>query len=170
VTPDLAVFAKAMANGFPISAVAGRRDVMSAATDGPVRIRGTYNGNPVSVAAANATIGELARHRNELYPALEERSAALADGLRRAAEATGAPLRVSRAGSVLGLSWGLERDPISYLDVAQSDTEALKRLEEELLVRGVYTIDGERLFVSAVHTAEEIAATVEIFGEALAAI
>ena len=45
VTPDLTTFAKAMANGFPISAVAGRRDLMSLLGGGPVVHPGTYNGN-----------------------------------------------------------------------------------------------------------------------------
>ena len=170
VTPDLATFAKAMANGFPISAVAGRREVMSVASDGPVRTRGTYNGNPLSVAAANATLAELERRAGELYPELERRSADLAEGLLDAAAATGAPLRVNRAGSVVGLFWGLDREPTCYREVAGSDVGSLKRLEKELVLRGINTIDGERMFVSAAHTDGDITATVETFREALHAL
>ena len=60
VTPDLATLAKAMANGFVISAVAGRRDLMGLIGGGPVIHPGTYNGNVcLSMAAAVATLTTL---------------------------------------------------------------------------------------------------------------
>ena len=59
VTPDLATFAKALANGYPIGAVAGRRDLLSRIGGGPVVHPGTYNGNALSTAAAAATLREL---------------------------------------------------------------------------------------------------------------
>jgi glutamate-1-semialdehyde 2,1-aminomutase len=57
VTPDLATFAKALANGFPLSAVAGRRDIMMVShPKGKVAYMGTYNGSQSSLAAALATL------------------------------------------------------------------------------------------------------------------
>ena len=63
VTPDLGTFAKAMGNGFPVAAVAGRSPVIGALGAGGIGQAGTYSGNGVAVAAAKATIGILATGR-----------------------------------------------------------------------------------------------------------
>src|SRR5437667_6969465 len=52
--PDIVVLAKALASGYPLSAVVGRREIMDA--PGPSAIGGTYVGNPVACAAANAAL------------------------------------------------------------------------------------------------------------------
>src|SRR5439155_8284246 len=59
VTPDLATFAKGIAAGFPLSAIAGRRDIMDLIARGVVLHGGTYNTHPVVMAAANATVKHL---------------------------------------------------------------------------------------------------------------
>jgi len=60
IKPDITTFAKAMANGFPVAAVCGREDIMTMFSPlGEVDFGGTYNGNPISMAAALATIREL---------------------------------------------------------------------------------------------------------------
>ena len=59
VTPDLASFGKAMGNGFPISAIVGRQDVMSLMND--VFVSGTFGGEALSIAASIATIDKLER-------------------------------------------------------------------------------------------------------------
>lgn len=60
VTPDLTVFAKAMANGFPVAAVCGKDDIMNQLQPiGRVHMAGTYSGHPISLAAAKATIEQL---------------------------------------------------------------------------------------------------------------
>ena len=64
VTPDLTALGKAMANGFPIAALAGRADLLeefSTVPGGPVMLAGTYNGHPGPAAAALATIEKLER-------------------------------------------------------------------------------------------------------------
>src|ERR1019366_10710050 len=58
VTPDLATFAKAIANGFPVAAVAGRADLLDLVTQGVVH-GGTYNGQAVAMAATVATLRRL---------------------------------------------------------------------------------------------------------------
>ena len=96
--------ASAIASGFPLSAVAGRGEVMAVAHgDGPVRHIGTYNGNAVSVAAANATLAALVRGGDELYESLESTSRRLASGLSAVAAELGAPLVANQVGSVIHL-------------------------------------------------------------------
>ena len=59
VTPDLSTFAKAMAGGFPVSMLAGKRDMMGLIGDGTVLHGGTVNSNVMSMAAADAVLGKL---------------------------------------------------------------------------------------------------------------
>jgi glutamate-1-semialdehyde 2,1-aminomutase len=80
VIPDLTVFAKAIANGFPLAAVVGKKDVMKITDplDGRVLYAGTYNGNQMSVAAADATLealsdGSIQRHLSESTRELKQR-------------------------------------------------------------------------------------------------
>jgi glutamate-1-semialdehyde 2,1-aminomutase len=61
ITPDLTVFAKAIANGFPLSAVVGRKDIIKVTDpiEGRVLYAGTYNASQIAVAAADATLEQL---------------------------------------------------------------------------------------------------------------
>jgi glutamate-1-semialdehyde 2,1-aminomutase len=59
VTPDLATFAKAMGNGLPVAAIAGRGPVLGGWDEDGIIQAGTYSGNAVSTAATRATIERL---------------------------------------------------------------------------------------------------------------
>jgi len=68
IKPDLATFAKAMGNGFPIAAISGKKEIMQQfAPGGKVYQAGTYAGNPISVSASIATIEMLMYSKNDLY-------------------------------------------------------------------------------------------------------
>src|SRR6266404_6762546 len=73
ISADLSVYAKAVAAGFPLAMVAGRRDVMDTLLDKGVMHGGTYNGNVQSMAAALAALDELERDDGAVYRALEQR-------------------------------------------------------------------------------------------------
>ena len=60
VTPDLAIFGKALASGFPAACIAGRREVFEVMAGGKMLHAGTFNGSPVALAAAVATLRALA--------------------------------------------------------------------------------------------------------------
>ena len=60
VTPDLATFGKAIANGFPVACLAGRADLMEQFATRKVMHGGTYNAQPVAMAATVATLSTLA--------------------------------------------------------------------------------------------------------------
>ena len=67
VRPDLATFAKALGNGLPIAAIAGKKEIMGRlAPSGAVYQASTFAGNPVSVAAAMATLDTLIEPRTPL--------------------------------------------------------------------------------------------------------
>ncbi|WP_067079659.1 aspartate aminotransferase family protein [Streptomyces hygroscopicus] len=169
VTPDLTVLAKALASGFPISAVAGRADVMSVARD-RVGHAGTYNGNAVSVVAANATLDVLETRADTLYPRLERLAGGLADGIEDLAERHGAPLQALRAGSVIRLHWGAPRPVRSYADVLAAQPRPLGDLAEALVRRGLHVRETGLWYVSAAHTDADVETTLTAVDQALAEV
>jgi glutamate-1-semialdehyde 2,1-aminomutase len=169
VQPHLTVLAKALASGFPISAVAGSAEVMSVA-DGPVRHIGTYNSNAISVAAANATLSVLEGGGAELYGELESRTARLAQGLRDAAAAVEAPLVVNQAGAVLHLLWAPRVPVRSHDDAYVSDRAAVADIAAHLLGSGIFALERGLWFTSTAHTDEDVERTVAAAGPAIAAV
>ncbi|MDO8364247.1 MAG: aspartate aminotransferase family protein [Actinomycetota bacterium] len=73
VTPDIVCLAKALGGGLPCGAIGGTEEVMSAITDGRYDQIGTFNGNPLTMAAARATLAEV------LTPDVYERAEALGE-------------------------------------------------------------------------------------------
>lgn len=102
ITPDLATFGKALGNGMPISLVAGKRALMQrfrpGAIGGDVLLGGTFNGHPMAVAAALATIERM--ERPESYPRLFALGKRLADGLQSAAGTAGVTMQTAHYGSI----------------------------------------------------------------------
>jgi glutamate-1-semialdehyde 2,1-aminomutase len=168
VSPDLTVFAKAFASGFPIAAVGGRDSVMSIASDGPLQHVGTYNGNAVSVAAANATLRHLDTAAATLYPDVDATAARLAEETRKIAESLGLPLTVNRTGSVLQFLWGDGTPVTSYPQAWACDPQPVADLALELLHRGVHALERGLWFVSTSHTHADINVTLEALSAALA--
>jgi glutamate-1-semialdehyde 2,1-aminomutase len=165
VTPDLVVLAKAIAGGYPMAAVAGKADIIDRVTSGIVHA-GTYNGNPVVLAAASATLDALAEPG--VYEDFERRGRALADGMRRAFERHGAIAAVNHVGPVVQCAAGVG-SARTFGDFLAADQEFYDRLTVEMLRRGLFTLPGGRWYLSTAHTDEDIATTAAIIDEALAA-
>jgi glutamate-1-semialdehyde 2,1-aminomutase len=162
VTPDLTVLAKAIAAGFPLSAVAGSRSAMHEVSDGAVLHAGTYNGSPVSVAAAVATLSVLERDADRIFPLLEARADQLAGGLSAAAAALDAPLVVNRVGSVLQLWWPERGRPVTdYSEAVACDRAVVASLAAGMVEHGIHALERGMWFVSAAHTPEDIQQTVD---------
>jgi glutamate-1-semialdehyde 2,1-aminomutase len=167
VTPDLSTFAKAMANGYPIAALAGRAELMDRfGPGGGVVFAGTYNGHPVGVAAALATIAELeggAVHRHCF--ALAERAAS---GMEAIARELGIPMTVARFGSVF-VPYFMEGPIESYADLLRNDDARDVAFRRAMCERGLFMIPTalKRNHVSAAHTAEDIDRTLDAAREVL---
>jgi glutamate-1-semialdehyde 2,1-aminomutase len=78
VTPDIVCLAKSLGGGVPCGAIGGTDEVMSAITDGRYEQVGTFNGNPLTMAAARATLTEILTP--EAYDHLERIGARMLDG------------------------------------------------------------------------------------------
>jgi glutamate-1-semialdehyde 2,1-aminomutase len=165
VTPDLVVLAKAIAGGYPLAAIAGRADIIDRTTNGIVHA-GTYNGNPVVLAAGGATLDALAEPG--VYDDFERRGKALADGMRDALARHGVPGTVHHVGPVVQCMAGVDPS-YSFDDFMASDQEFYDRLSVQMLRRGLFTLPGGRWYISTAHTDADISETVTVIDEALGA-
>jgi glutamate-1-semialdehyde 2,1-aminomutase len=168
ITPDLAIFGKAIAGGFPLACLAGRAEVMDLISRGQVGHAGTFNSNPVVMAAAAATLGELERNAATLYPRLFGLGRRLMAGIRQAALSSGLPLLVDGPGPVFNLYFTNQPAVDNYRDYARCDLAAMGRLQRALLDRGVNMVGRGLWFLSAAHTEADIDQTVAAVADALA--
>jgi glutamate-1-semialdehyde 2,1-aminomutase len=171
VTPDLSVFGKAIANGYPLGAIGGKAEIMDL-FDAPdpmhrVLIAGTYNGHPIPIAAAIATMGKLVREEDTLYPRLEELGSRMEQGLTRLCQEFGVTGTVARQGSAFCLYF-MDYPPACWHHIAMHhDMDLDLRYRRELIKRGVYhfpqaTKQGS---ISTAHTEADIDRTLEITHE-----
>jgi glutamate-1-semialdehyde 2,1-aminomutase len=166
VRPDLVVLAKAIAGGLPMAAVAGRADLIDQTTNGVVHA-GTYNGNPVVLAAAAATLDVLARAGT--YDRFESSAAMLADGFRSAFVRHRVVGAVNQVGPVVQCSIGVPAVD-TFAQFLGSDQATYDRLLVQLLRRGIFALPGGRWYLSTAHTDDDVGHTIDIFDQALAAV
>ncbi|SPT59109.1 aspartate aminotransferase family protein [Actinomadura madurae] len=168
VVPDLATYAKGIASGWPVAAVAGHRAALARVEDGTVNHRGTYNGSTASMAAVVATVDAIADggvHRH-----IEEVGSRLMSGLSEVAGKAGVRLRVRGFPAAFHVAL-VDRDPGEPWDeTVPPDMPRYQRLVEGLLGRGVWASARGNWYLSAAHTHDDVAATLDVFREALADI
>jgi glutamate-1-semialdehyde 2,1-aminomutase len=169
VTPDLAVFAKAMGSGYPIAALAGRQDLMELTGRGVLH-GGTYNTNASSVAAANATLATLAADDGAAYRRIEAAGARLIEGLRALAADKGTDLYVQGLPAAFNTSFGTTGPIRNYREYAATDLDTQRRFLRALQDRGVRVTARGTWFLSAAHDDADIDATLAAASEALDAI
>jgi len=165
VTPDLATFAKAVAGGLPLSVVAGRHEIMELVEQRKVVHAGTYNGNPVSLAAANLVLGILEEDGGSVLAEIRRRGETLIAGLRDLARAAGLLVLVNGVGSVFHLCFTDRKEMNGYADTLQVDLGMRDRFIEGMLDAGIYLLPDGRWYVSAAHTEDEVRTTLKIVAE-----
>lgn len=171
VVPDLATFGKALSGGYPLAAVAGRREIMSV-TDFGRRARGeplaylsgTLNGNPLAAAAGLATLAVL--RQPGVYEQLYRITERLKAGLRELAAARGIPLQVIGDGPLFQVVFA-EEEPRDYSELLRADRDRAVRFGLACLERGLFVNPGEKCYVSLAHSDEDVERTLAIFAEAL---
>jgi glutamate-1-semialdehyde 2,1-aminomutase len=159
--PDMTALGKVIGGGMPMAAFGGTRAVMEhLAPLGAVYQAGTLSGNPVATACGLATLREI--QKPGFYDALGARTRSLVEGLTQAATQAGVPFCGDCEGGMFGF-FLLAELPQNYPQVMTTDSPAFNRFFHAMLDSGVYYAPAlyEAGFVSAAHTAEDIAATVE---------
>ncbi|MET3290451.1 UNVERIFIED_CONTAM: glutamate-1-semialdehyde 2,1-aminomutase [Brevibacillus sp. OAP136] len=161
IDPDLTTMGKVIGGGLPVGAYGGKREIMEQmAPAGPIYQAGTLSGNPLAMAAGIATLNELGKPG--VYEQLEARSARLAEGLVDSARKVGLPYTMNRVGSMVCLFF-TETPVINYETAKSSDLERFKKYFHYLLEEGVMLPPSqfEGMFVSTVHTEDDIEFTIE---------
>lgn len=166
VVPDLVVLAKAIAAGYPLAAVAGKAQIIDHVTRGVVHA-GTYNGNPVVLAAAIATLEALGAEG--VYEDFERRGRLLATGLQEAFEAHGIPVTLHQVGPVAQVVPAVA-DAQDFDAFMRADQVLYEKFIVEMLRRGQFILPGGRWYISTAHTDDDIETTVAAAREALAAL
>jgi glutamate-1-semialdehyde 2,1-aminomutase len=172
VVPDVAAFGKVLAGGFPLSAVAGRADIMKhfdAALEGSpdyVWQAGTLNGNPVAAVAGLATLGEL--RKPGAYERIFATGKRLKDGLAAAAKKHGMPAQVSGEPPVFDIIF-TDSPVVDYRATLTADRRRIALFNEECLRRGVVKAVN-KIYVSLAHSEQDVEETLAVFDAALAAV
>lgn len=154
VVPDLAAYGKAVACGFPLSAVAGRADVMELADPGRkgepeyVYISGTLSGNPVCAAAALATLEELSRPG--VYDGLRGMGERYRGELAALFDEHGVPARVQGIGPFFQVFF--TPNPVTdYRGQTQADRKRFESFVRKMFARGVFMSRRAKNYLSTAH-------------------
>ncbi|HVW75605.1 MAG TPA: aspartate aminotransferase family protein [Rhizomicrobium sp.] len=158
VMPDLSIFAKAMANGFPVSAIVGRADLLDMFVTGGVVHGGTFNAQLVTMAAMVATQKALTP---EAYEAASRRGVRLRDGIAQILKEAGIKAQVTGFELMFHVAFGLDAPARSYRDLLKSDKALYVKFCHALLKRGVRALERGAWFVSFAHDDVAIDATLD---------
>jgi glutamate-1-semialdehyde 2,1-aminomutase len=166
ITPDLAIFAKAMASGYPISAVVGRKPWMREISESRVIHAGTMNSGNPTVAAALATIEVL--ESDQPYERLFAYGRKLMEGLRDAARTHKQNLLVQGPGPMLNTGFTDLGEVTDYRDTLSFDKPKMRRFMAGMHNRGIRIIGRGLWYISTVHTEDEIDRAIQAAAEVLA--
>ncbi|MEM9772940.1 MAG: guanitoxin biosynthesis PLP-dependent transaminase GntE [Chloroflexota bacterium] len=169
VEPDLSTYAKAMGNGFPVAAFGGKKELMMKLTYGGVFQGGTYTGNVVSTAAADATL-ELIQN-GEVFPKIEKHGRMLQDGILEICQRHGVPVTINGTPGMFGVCFSEER-PKDWRELKTlPNWELSEKVYRHMIVNGVMPEAGgiEPFFICAEHSDADAEETLVRFEEGLQA-
>src|SRR5262245_37695779 len=158
VTPDLATFGKAIANGFPVACLAGRADLMQQFVTSSVMHGGTYNAQSVAMAATVATLRALAD--GQVHAALEQRGRRLMDGIAQALAEADLAARIQGFPQIFHVALGIEGPITDYRSALAADKARYVKFTTALLDHGVRALERGAWFLSSAHTDEVIDETI----------
>jgi len=169
VTPDLAVYGKAVAGGWPVSALAGRADLLEPVGTGAINVSGTFNGSVMAMAAVTATMKILSS--GDPYAALESIGSATIGIVRERAAAHGLPLHLQGLPQAFHASWGArDGDLADYRDVVSQDSARYAAVADALVRAGVWVSARGIWFLSLAHDQSAVDAAAERIDRAFAEV
>jgi glutamate-1-semialdehyde 2,1-aminomutase len=167
ITPDLATLGKAIAAGLPLSAVAGRKEILELMVSGGVAFGGTFNGNCLSLAAARVSLQELSRDDGAQLKKANQLGEQLMQGISALARAKGIPLQVTGFGTAFSVHFTERTALKDYRDTLADDRNLLREWLSESLEEGIYLLSDGRVYTSIAHTSATVEATLEGFARVL---
>jgi glutamate-1-semialdehyde 2,1-aminomutase len=171
IQPDVMAFGKIIGGGMPVGAYASSAEIMSkVAPDGPVYQAGTLSGNPVAMAAGIAQLK--ACLEPGFYDNLKSKTEFLVNSINAFAKEKGYTFKIFSVGSIFWLSFGFADSVRSMKEINAEEVKRFAPLHAALLEKGVYLGPSgyEVGFISAAHSMEDIAKTIEAFKSALQSV
>ncbi len=154
VLPDLATFAKAIANGYPLAAAVGKKEIMASQRDN--FISSTYFSDTVSLAAGVATLKEI--KEKPVIQKINKTGKELMEGLARLAEKHDVKLKLVGHGYDFAVSF----------DYGELCNKVLTLYQQEMIGRGIYMTG--MIYVCFTHTREDVSKILATTDEAFAII
>jgi glutamate-1-semialdehyde 2,1-aminomutase len=171
IAPDLVTLAKAIGGGVPVGAFGGRRDLMEQISPlGPAIHFGTYNANPLGMAAGLACLTKVMTP--ETYGRMEALATRLAEGQRKIIADLGIPGCVTQVATLGGILF-TPTEPSNFREAATCDVAKWWDYWFGMLNRGVIPMGSawfEEWSISAQHTDADIDRTLEATGDVLRAM
>jgi glutamate-1-semialdehyde 2,1-aminomutase len=176
IQPDLASYGKALANGFPIAALAGKSEymdlVVSEDASKRVLLAGTYNCHPVPVAAAIACLNKLKDRDKDVHGHLERLAQQLEDGQQMLFGKYGVDATIVRQGSAHCVYF-MDHAPVNWWDLATNhDFDFDARYRRNLIERGIYNfpLPTKQGSISYAHSDDDIDLTLAAIDDTLEAM
>ncbi|MEE8541392.1 MAG: guanitoxin biosynthesis PLP-dependent transaminase GntE [Desulfobacterales bacterium] len=166
IKADLATYAKALGNGFPIAAIGGKKEIMGEIGYLKIPHGGTYAGNVVATAAACATLDQIAAGALDKVDAHGDK---LKAGLTQVLKDRGVPGFVQGPPAVPSVVLTEEDAIYDFRDAAATNLETYEEIIKKLIQKGVMpdTSPREPWFISAAHTDEDAEVAIGAFDEAV---
>jgi glutamate-1-semialdehyde 2,1-aminomutase len=164
VSPDLITLAKSIGGGFPVGAFGGKAEYMNLITDGSVLHLGTYNGNPLVMAAVKATLSEACTREKQTEAV--ERNGRLVDACQAVIDRTDIPAHTVRFGAKGCITWSV--DPVrNYRDYKATDFDLAFAQWMHGINRGILLPPGldEQWLISVMHTEADAMRYADVFAE-----
>lgn len=166
VTPDLTILGKALANGFAVAAIVGKREFMDLIGNGEVMHGGTYNTQSVSMAATLATLEVI--KSGEPYQSIEATGGALMEGLGKEFTKAGVDHEIVGYPTVFNVRFDLH-GPTEYRSAIKANRERYANFAFELLTKGIRILPRGTWFLSSAHKNTDIDKTLSTVRDVLKA-
>ncbi len=169
IKADIITFAKALGNGYPISLIAGKKDIMSQLSpNGNVYQASTFAGNPLSVTAALQTLKILNKEKTNIYPKVNRTCDRIVNGIKDIARDKKIEMTVNSIGSMYQTFFTKEIVK-KYSEAKTSNITRFNELFNSLLNNGIFIPPSqyETCFISNSHSEEDVEKTIEAYDQVL---
>jgi glutamate-1-semialdehyde 2,1-aminomutase len=172
IKPDLTTLAKALSNGFVISAVGGKKEIMDLLSPGGnVYQASTFAGNPISVSAAISSIKTINKMKNKLYSKLERFNLLFSTALDDMATDMNIPHQINFTASMFQIFF--TNTPVTdYKTSKKANGKKFQKLFRTLLKEGIFIAPSqfEVVFLSDAHTENDLNKTLDAYHIALKSV
>ena len=167
VKGDLMTYAKSLANGFPLAAVGGKREVMDVVEPGRTAHGGTYCGNVLGIAAAAKTLDVI--NNTDVLEGIACKGRRLMDGIDQVLIRAGKEHALVGVPPMFSFVLGVSESPKEYRDVVKADFASYEKIHHAMRERGIeYELDGkEPWFLCEAHSDQDIDETLNALEDSM---